>query len=89
MILVGNYTSYFLDEKFSVNGEELIAEDFDEDPTEIIDGEPQEDEMESPAEDQRYRSKTYNHVSFVSLFSEQIRLKYSECNVSLNQPLRS
>ena len=30
-----------------------------------------------------------SHVSSVSLFSEQIRLKYSECNVSLNQPLRS
>jgi len=69
MILVGNYTSYFLDEKFSVNGEELGAEDFDEDPTETIDGEPQGDEMESPAEDHRYGSKTYNHVSSISLFS--------------------
>ena len=65
MILIGNYTSYFLDEKFSVNGEELRAEDFDEDPTEIIDGEPQPDEMELPAEDHHlHRSKTYNHVFF-------------------------
>ena len=65
MILISNYTSYVLDEKFSVNGEDLRAEDFDEDPTEIIDGEPQRDEMESPAEDHlSYRSKNYNHVFF-------------------------
>ena len=48
MILIGNYTSYFLDEKFSVNGEELREEDFDEDPTEIIDGEVKSDEMDAP-----------------------------------------
>lgn len=66
MILIGNYTSYFLDEKFSVNGEELREEDFDEDPTEVIDGEPQPDEMESPAKVHLgYGSKTYNHVFFL------------------------
>lgn len=38
----------FSEKKYLINGKELGAEDFDEDPTEIIDGEVKSDEMDAP-----------------------------------------
>lgn len=38
----------FSEKKYLINGRELGAEDFDEDPTEIIDGEVKSDEMDAP-----------------------------------------
>ena len=40
-----------MSDKYVINGNELDAEDFDEDPTEIIDGQEKGDEMEEIAED--------------------------------------
>lgn len=38
----------FSEKKYLINGKELGAEDFDEDPTAIIDGEVKSDEMDAP-----------------------------------------
>jgi len=40
---------YLSDKKYLINGEKFGADDFDEDPTEIIDGEVKSDEMDEPA----------------------------------------
>ena len=40
-----------MSDKYVINGNELDAEDFDEDPTEIIDGQEKGDELVEIAED--------------------------------------
>ena len=40
-----------MSDKYVINGNELDAEDFDEDPTEIIDGQTRGDEMDEISED--------------------------------------
>lgn len=40
---------YLSDKKYLINGEKFGADDFDEDPTEIIDGEVKSDEMDELA----------------------------------------
>ena len=40
-----------MSDKYVINGYKLDAEDFDEDPTEIIDGQTRGDEMDEIAED--------------------------------------